>query len=216
MRFNTRQSAAGGELAGLLLLEHQGSFSFFKSCLLPRFAHAPASIVDRAKFTNTDSTQTHQQNPQQAQRSELGSVTYYSGYLDKGALSPFKKPEFKPQLSSLDGTEPPPLGLQQSFVFPRPVLAMGACVYMCVYVGAIVKCKTHPVPALATSTHNPQTHTNPPKHRRDPHGAGDHLQGPLAGVRPRPDFVAGPAPPRPSPACAAAGEEAHGGGAGGG
>ena len=31
----------------------------------------------------------------QAQRSELGSVSYYNGYIDKTALSPFKRPDFK-------------------------------------------------------------------------------------------------------------------------
>lgn len=151
--------------------------------------------------------------PKKAQRSELGSVAYYSGYLDKGALNPFKKPEFKPRPSSLDGTEPPPLGLQQSFVFPRPVMAMGACCGpCCLGLASHLRPRHH----RQTRTHPTSTTHHPNQHRRHPHGARDHLKIPPRGVRPRTAPFLGPPPPGPAPARAAPGQEAHGGGAGGG
>ncbi|GAB5037215.1 er membrane protein complex subunit partial, partial [Nannochloropsis oceanica] len=60
-----------------------------------------------------------------AQRTEVGSITFYDGFIDKKGMGIMTTPEFKARVSSLDG-DLPPVALQQTFVFPHPILALGS------------------------------------------------------------------------------------------
>ncbi|CAM9803288.1 unnamed protein product, partial [Discosporangium mesarthrocarpum] len=57
-----------------------------------------------------------------AHRTEMSSLSFYDGMIDKYGLSPFNRPEWKETFSSFESRSP--IVLQKTFIFPYPVTGL--------------------------------------------------------------------------------------------